>query len=128
MAIPMRKNMALLLKQLGEPYRAEIIDGENCVCLDVGPYQMEVSWGNHNQWFVFVWLMRPYVTTIETYQFINYTYIEMAQEVRRITQRMEQNLPSFEHPLSFVNGVEHATVLNYDARRIFFKEHPEAKK
>lgn len=58
-----------LLNYLGEPYSTKIIDYENCVYLDMGNYDIEISRGLtiRSKFDIYVWRTKDRLEIVERY-------------------------------------------------------------
>jgi hypothetical protein len=58
-----------LLNYLGEPYTTKVIDLENCVYLDMGDYDIEISRGRTTRAYfdIYVWKIKEGLEIVERY-------------------------------------------------------------
>ena len=58
-----------LLEYLGAPYTTQSIDYENCVYLDLGDHDIEISMGNtiRSSFSIYVWQRKPHLEIMERY-------------------------------------------------------------
>lgn len=63
------KGKQRLLEYLGEPYTTKIIDYENCVYLDMGNYDIEISRGLtiRSKFDIYVWRTKERLEIVERY-------------------------------------------------------------
>jgi hypothetical protein len=63
------KGKQRLLEYLGEPYTTKIIDYENCVYLNMGDYDIEISRGLtiRSKIDIYVWKTKDFLDIVERY-------------------------------------------------------------
>ena len=78
-----------LLEYLGEPYVIQMIDFKNCVYLDMGKYDIEISGGNRKTlpFTIYVWEKYPDPKIVETHNKIEHNHCKVKELLDDIRYR-----------------------------------------
>lgn len=73
-----------LFDYLGEPYRSKIIDNENCVYLDMGNYDIEISGGRtkRSKIHIYVWKTKDGTEIVER-------HLDLRQDLLKIKKLLD---------------------------------------
>ena len=82
---------ASLLEKLGDPYRANRIDGAGCIYRDFGDDDVEICGGRTKRalYHIFVWRKKPVMKIVERYMDLPYDDELVASLLQQIAQRYD---------------------------------------
>jgi hypothetical protein len=82
-----------LLKYLGRPYGTKVIDGENCVYLKLGKYDIEIARGRtvRSPFDIYVWRIEDGLEIVERHMGIKSDYAKIKELLDDIRRRYKDN-------------------------------------
>ena len=82
---------AFLLGKLGDPYRANRIDGACCIYRDFGDYDVEICGGRTKRalYHIFVWRKKPVMKIVERYMDLPHDDELVESLLQQIAQRYD---------------------------------------
>jgi len=113
-----------LLEYLGDEYTTKIIDGDLCVYIDLGDYDIEIAGGysSRDSFDIYVWRMKDRIEMVERYFKVRNDFTAVKALLDDIRHRHEAGIPALQPNADSVRIIEEALTICHEGKpRTFWR-------